>query len=208
VLIAAGAIVILGAVILLLPLGGSNSPKDASADKGRYTKTPDACAVLTDTDVAKVLIGASKRPAGGTAVSSVCDWDARGSADQLPSNLEVIIVRYEGAKGTTADQKAHQGFVQQAHPEPPFEGFAGKQESIPGLGDEATLAGSVSKVINHTPVFDYGLWIRRANVVAKVTFHPLIYTRTGHIDEYASSARARSGELDTGTHLAYNLSTM
>jgi hypothetical protein len=195
-------------VFLLLPLGGSNSPEDASADKGRYTKTPDACAVLTDTDVAKVLIGAVKRPSGGTPDSSICDWEARGSANQLPSTLDVSIVRYEGDKGMTADQMAHRGFALQAHPEPPFQGFVGKQEAIPGLGEEATLVGSVEKITNNTPVLDYVLWVRRDNVVAKVTYQPLIYTRSGDIDDHASSARGRSGELDMGTRLAYNLSTM
>ena len=131
-----------------VPIGGTDSPKEDSADKGRYARTPDACAVLTDTDVAKVLTNAGKEPAGGSEDYSICRWEAPALTGQLASTLEVDLVRYEGKSGTTADQAAHQRFALAARPAPPFQGFTGKQEAVPGLGDEATLAGSVDKIID------------------------------------------------------------
>jgi hypothetical protein len=209
-LIAVGAVtvilVVVVAVFLIVP-HGSFSRTPESADQGKFGKVPDACATLADADVAKVLTGAGKYPAGSTGGTSICRWESPGSNNRSPSTLEVDLTRFAGTDGTTAESAAHQRFAQMARPAPPNEGFTGIQQTIPGLGDEATLTGSPNQITDGKPVYDYVLWIRMANVTAKVTYIPRVYGADGSLDDFAGQTRSRSGELDMGTHIAYNIAT-
>ena len=208
VLIVVSGLITIFVALRLLAFGTADAPKKETVDHGRFAKVPNGCAALTGEDVAAVLPGAAAKPTGGDASYSLCEWDATGRGGRSRGSLEVGLTRYDGDGGTPADGKAHEWFASQARPAPPSDGFVGKQEAVPGLGDEATLVGSVGKVVDGRPVFDCTLYVRVGNLVAKLVYRPLVYGRDGSLDEFASQDRERPGVLDTGTHLAAHLSAM